>query len=197
MDKLIRRKVLISMLFIGLTMMGLFSYKYLPMELYPDAEYPTLNVNVTTRTGTDLDPNYLLNQAAIPVEGAISGMEGVKRVYGRRTSFQVPVEISGAAEGFGAAESSGAADLISYDDFGLDCLKKDDMLKKGSDISKVYGDSGYVLATSDADSLLRIGDKVKIGAEELEIAGLLKYDPFSSDGLTQIFVWPCLLMRRQ
>ena len=58
------------------------------------------------------------------------------------------------------------------------------MLKKGSDISKVYGDSGYVLATSDADSLLRIGDKVKIGAEELEIAGLLKYDPFSSDGLT-------------
>ena len=114
----------------------------------------------------------------------LSGMEGVKRVYGRRTSFQVPVEISGAAEGFGAAESSGAADLISYDDFGLDCLKKDDMLKKGSDISKVYGDSGYVLATSDADSLLRIGDKVKIGAEELEIAGLLKYDPFSSDGLT-------------
>ena len=74
--------------------------------------------------------------------------------------------------------------VISYDDFGLDCLKKDDMLKKGSDISKVYGDSGYVLATSDADSLLRIGDKVKIGAEELEIAGLLKYDPFSSDGLT-------------
>ncbi len=114
----------------------------------------------------------------------LSGMEGVKRVYGRRTSFQVPVEISGAAEGFGVAEGSGAADLISYDDFGLNCLKKDDMLKKGSDISKVYGDSGYVLATSDADSLLRIGDKVKIGGEELEIAGLLKYDPFSSDGLT-------------
>ena len=133
-------------------------------------------IDISGSGGADTGDSGLLD--------TLSGMEGVKRVYGRRTSFQVPVEISGAAEGFGAAESSGAADLISYDDFGLDCLKKDDMLKKGSDISKVYGDSGYVLATSDADSLLRIGDKVKIGAEELEIAGLLKYDPFSSDGLT-------------
>ena len=39
MNKLINRKVLISMIFIGLTMMGLFSYRYLLMELYPDAEF--------------------------------------------------------------------------------------------------------------------------------------------------------------
>ena len=142
------------------------------MPQYSDAS----DIDISGSGGADTVDSGLLD--------TLSGMEGVKRVYGRRTSFQVPVEISGAAEGFGAAESSGAADLISYDDFGLDCLKKDDMLKRGSDISKVYGDSGYVLATSDADSLLRIGDKVKIGAEELEIAGLLKYDPFSSDGLT-------------
>ena len=142
------------------------------MPQYSDAS----DIDISGSGGADTVDSGLLD--------TLSGMEGVKRVYGRRTSFQVPVEISGAAEGFGAAESSGAADLISYDDFGLNCLKKDDMLKKGSDISKVYGDSGYVLATSDADSLLRIGDKVKIGAEELEIAGLLKYDPFSSDGLT-------------
>ena len=142
------------------------------MPQYSDAS----DIDISGSEGADTVDSGLLD--------TLSGMEGVKRVYGRRTSFQVPVEISGAAEGFGAAESSGAADLISYDDFGLDCLKKDNMLKKGSDISKVYGDSGYVLATSDADSLLRIGDKVKIGAEELEIAGLLKYDPFSSDGLT-------------
>ena len=142
------------------------------MPQYSDAS----DIDISGSGGADTVDSGLLD--------TLSGMEGVKRVYGRRTSFQVPVEISGAAEGFGAAESSGAADLISYDDFGLDCLKKDNMLKKGSDISKVYGDSGYVLTTSDADSLLRIGDTVKIGAEELEIAGLLKYDPFSSDGLT-------------
>ena len=47
MNKLINRKVLISMIFIGLTMMGLFSYRYLLMELYPDAEFPSLNVTIS------------------------------------------------------------------------------------------------------------------------------------------------------
>ena len=49
MNKLINRKVLISMIFIGLTMMGLFSYRYLLMELYPDAEFPSLNVTISTK----------------------------------------------------------------------------------------------------------------------------------------------------
>ena len=30
----------------------------------------------------------------------------------------------------------------------------------------------------------KIGDKIRIGEDELEIAGLLNYDPFSEDGLT-------------
>lgn len=76
MNNIIKRKVLISMLFIGLTMMGLFSYRYLTMELYPDAEYPSLNVSINAKT--ELDPKYIENQAVIPVEGAISGMEGVE-----------------------------------------------------------------------------------------------------------------------
>ena len=40
-------------------------------------------------------------------------------------------------------------DIVSYDDFDLDCLVKDGMLKKGSNISKVYGNSKYVLAVWD------------------------------------------------
>ncbi len=74
--------------------------------------------------------------------------------------------------------------MISYDEFELRCLSKDHILKKGSDISKVYGNSRYVLATWDKDSTLKIGDKIWVESEELEIAGLLKYDPFSSNGLT-------------
>lgn len=74
--------------------------------------------------------------------------------------------------------------MISYDDFDLKSLKKDGNLKKGSDLSKVYGNSGFVLATSDADSTWKIGDTIQIQGETLTIAGLLKNDPFSSDGLT-------------
>ena len=41
-----------------------------------------------------------------------------------------------------------------------------------------------MLAVWDKDSTLDIGDKIDVGNEELEIAGLLKYNPFSSNGLT-------------
>ena len=105
----------------------------------------------------------------------IGAMDGVKRIFGRRSVFNIPAQLnSNAVE----------LDMISYDDFDLDCLVKDDMLKKGSDISKVYGNSPYVLATWDKGSSLEIGNKIWIADEEFEIAGLLKYDPFNSDGLT-------------
>lgn len=41
-----------------------------------------------------------------------------------------------------------------------------------------------MLATSDADSPWKIGDTIRVQGETLTIAGLLKNDPFSSDGLT-------------
>ena len=94
------------------------------------------------------------------------------------SAFDVPARLNGDT-GF-----SGTIDLISYDDFDLQCLKKDGALKRESDLSKVYGDSHFVLATSDQDSTWKIGDTVQIGDETLTIAGLLKNDPFSEDGLT-------------
>ena len=82
------------------------------------------------------------------------------------------------------SEKRGVIPCRVYDTFDLEYLEKDGALKRGSDLQKVYGDSQYVLATSDQDSPWKIGDKILIGSEELEIAGLLKYDPFSDDGLT-------------
>lgn len=108
----------------------------------------------------------------------IRGMDGVKRVFGRRSLFDIPAEVKKDHM------ISSKIDMISYDNFDLDCLKKDDVLKRGSDLSKVYDDSRYVLATWDQNSSLEIGDTIQIGAEKLIIAGLLKYDPFSSDGST-------------
>jgi len=102
-------------------------------------------------------------------------MEGVKRVFGRRSCFDIPAEVNKDNQ------LSNTIDIISYDEYDLDCLTKDKELRKGSDISKVYGDSNYVLTTWDKDSPLEIGDKILVGNEELEIAGMLKFDPFSSD----------------
>ncbi len=102
-------------------------------------------------------------------------IDGVGQVYGRRSAFGLPMRTAEDA-------SVQSCDLISFDEYDLDCLAKDGLLKRGSKISKVYGDSGCVLAVLSEDSLLEPGDKIWIGEEELEIAGLLKYDLFSSDG---------------
>ena len=81
---------------------------------------------------------------------SIREMDGVREVCGRRSAFDVPARLNGNT-GF-----SGTTDLISYDDFDLQCLKKDGALKRGSDLSKVYGDSHFGLATSDQDSTWKI-----------------------------------------
>ena len=58
-------------------------------------------------------------------------MDGVREVYGRRSAFDVPARLN-SDTGF-----SDTTDMISYDDFDLQCLKKDSALKRGSDLSKV------------------------------------------------------------
>ncbi|KFX60170.1 FtsX-like permease family protein [Clostridium botulinum] len=103
----------------------------------------------------------------------ISGMSDVEHVFGRSNCFDVPAEIN---------SKTNTIDMISYDDYDLDCLTKDKQLKKGSDISKVYGNSNYVLTIWDKDRPLEIGDKIQVGNKELEVAGLLKCNPFSDNG---------------
>ncbi len=106
----------------------------------------------------------------------ISKMDGVKRVYGRRSSLEISA---------GLNNTPSLMDLVSFDEFDLQCLEKDKVLKKGSVLTKVYGNSRFVLAAWDPYSPWKIGDTIQMGSEKLEIVGLLKYDPFNSDGLTK------------
>ena len=66
------------MLFIGLTMLGYVSYKKLSVELFPNAELPTLIVQVGTPL--EMDPSYIETQAIIPIEGAIGTLEGIEKI---------------------------------------------------------------------------------------------------------------------
>ena len=120
------------------------------------------DIDIASNDGNAISPKLL---------ETIRNTDGVKEVYGRRSVFDVPAQVSGY----------NTADLISYDDFDLRSLKKDGALKKGSDLSKVCGDSRYVFAISDKD--IKIGDTIKIENESLTVAGLLKYDPFSENGM--------------
>ena len=78
MDFILNRRVLISMLFLGLTVLGYISYTKLDVELIPNAQLPTLIVQVGTPL--EMDPEYIESQAIIPIEGAIGTLEGIEKI---------------------------------------------------------------------------------------------------------------------
>ena len=87
----------------------------------------------------------------------ISEIPGVESVFGMMYSIECPAEINGNAE---------TVDLYSYGDTMMDSFKKSVI---SGDMSKIYGNSKYVLAVYSQYTTLNVGDKVKIGDEELEI----------------------------
>jgi len=89
---IINRKVLVGMLFIGLSMLGYLSYKQLPVELYPNAQLPMLFVQVGA--GVEVDPKYMESQAIIPLEGAIGTLEGVEEINSTAGQQQGRIQIS-------------------------------------------------------------------------------------------------------
>ncbi|MCG8321269.1 MAG: efflux RND transporter permease subunit [Cytophagales bacterium] len=89
---IIHRKTLISMLFLGLTMLGYISYKQLPVELFPNVELPFLIVQINTTS--EVDPRYLENEGIIPLEGAISTLQGIEKVESNATGNQGMIFIS-------------------------------------------------------------------------------------------------------
>ena len=92
MNFIIKRKVLIAMLFTGLTMLGYISYKQLAVELYPNATLPMLFVQVGTPL--EVDPKYMENQAIIPLEGAIGTLEGIEKIESTAGQQSGSIQIS-------------------------------------------------------------------------------------------------------
>src|SRR5512133_642321 len=78
MNFVIKRRVLISMFFLGMTLLGYVSYRRLSVELFPNAQLPALIVQVGTPL--EMDPSYIEKQAIIPIEGAIGTLEGIEKI---------------------------------------------------------------------------------------------------------------------
>lgn len=89
---IIRRKVLVSMVFIGLTFLGYISYTKLPVELFPNVELPVLIVHV--QPTSEVDPKYMERKAIVPLESKISTLEGVAEITANADSRQGMIFIS-------------------------------------------------------------------------------------------------------
>lgn len=92
MDFIIRRKTLISMVFLSMVLLGVISYSKLNMELYPIPEFPTMVVMVNS--SIEVDPEYMERQAIIPLEGSIGQLEGVEEITSTATRRKGTIEIT-------------------------------------------------------------------------------------------------------
>jgi multidrug efflux pump subunit AcrB/ABC-type multidrug transport system ATPase subunit len=79
------------MLFIALTLLGYVSYQQLPVELLPNAELPSLFVQVIS--SQEKDPDYVESEIIIPLEGAITSIGGVEKIQSTVDSRQSFIQI--------------------------------------------------------------------------------------------------------
>ncbi len=129
----------------------------------------------------DIASESLKNEIPAAFLAKIEGIDGVAHVFGRSVCKDVPVvyrEDGSLAE----EEIITTVDMISYNDYQLDLLRKDGDLREGSSLEKVYGDSKSVLVIWDKDMPWETGDEIRIAGETVEIAGMLRYNPFTNDG---------------
>lgn len=104
----------------------------------------------------------------------ISEISGVESAFGMMLAIDYPVEINGNA---------GKIDLFSYGDFMLDSFKESMI---SGDLSSVYGASDYVMAVYNDAGHLNVGDKIKIGNHEVEVACVASEGVGSVSGATVV-----------
>jgi multidrug efflux pump subunit AcrB/ABC-type multidrug transport system ATPase subunit len=80
------------MLFLALVMLGIFSYRSLPVELFPSAELPVLYLHVGY--SSQLDPSFVERDAVIPLEGLASEQAGIEEMESNITRQQATIVIS-------------------------------------------------------------------------------------------------------
>jgi multidrug efflux pump subunit AcrB/ABC-type multidrug transport system ATPase subunit len=78
LEFVIKRRTFVSMIFIGLSMLGYISYTNLDLELLPSVELPFLIVQVSG--ARESEPEYIEKQAIMPLEGAIGTLEGIDEI---------------------------------------------------------------------------------------------------------------------
>lgn len=102
-DVSIRHPVLIYMVVIALLVLGVLSYKRMPVELFPDITLPTISVTIPYPGAS---PQDVETQVSKVVEEAVSVLKGVKKVRSISTEgvsvviveFQMELNVKDAAQ---------------------------------------------------------------------------------------------------
>lgn len=99
----------------------------------------------------------------------LSRIDGIDTVYGNMAAIDVPAV---------SEKDVSKITLVSYEEYMLQCAKEN---KVSGDFSKLSGDCNDVLTIYDARNPLKVGDKVQVNGNELEIAGTVSEGLFEDD----------------
>lgn len=94
--------------------------------------------------------------------------EGVERAFGRMYRGDVSTESEKGVD---------RIDLISYEEYQFGWAKE---AVVSGDVKKVQGDGNYVLVVYEDSNPFETGDRISVGGQVLEVAGVLSESPFSS-----------------
>ncbi len=106
----------------------------------------------------------------------ISGMDGVKRVYGRSFAYDIPAK-------FGETEKK--VTLISYESNQFNWIDEEGWADDKIGLEEVYKDKdeGFVLAVHSPEILINKGDKITTSLGELTVSAVVSHVPFDrADG---------------
>lgn len=120
--------------------------------LIPSSENFTTDIAITSKE--------FANTIDRSVKAEMEQIAGVDKIFSNSFALEIPAEINGSPR---------SIDLISYDNQLLEWAKGSVV---SGNVSNVYGDSRYALTVFNRESRLNVGDKIKIGGEELEIAAV-------------------------
>jgi len=177
MNFLLNKRITISMLFISLSLLGIVSYKHLPLELFPNAELPVLSVTVSSRQS--MDPAYLESEVIIPLEGAISSVGGVDKmtseIYSNRATIQIEFKsnVNIKTTSLRLEEKMKEVSSTLSDDFTL-------RVQRGSDVSTMISSNFMTLQVRGAGGVDRLRNIVdeKVTADLENIDGVAAVNVF-------------------
>ena len=91
----------------------------------------------------------------------LAALPGVEHVFGCSYALDTAAQIN---------DSAGSVDLVSYDEYLFDWSAGSVV---SGDLSALEGDCDYALTIFNADSRLDVGDRIRIGSDELTIAAVV------------------------
>ena len=90
-DVSIKRPVFATMLMVLLIVLGVVSYRRLPIDEYPDVTYQTISVNASYRGAS---PQVMEREVARPIEEALNTIQGVKEVNSSASEGSANVRVT-------------------------------------------------------------------------------------------------------